>query len=248
MTIEPSIEGPSPTSTLCLGLKSPFSVYQEPNGSVHWIWKADTIKFLCTIHNSPADGAHSGQHESPWSPGVLEWYYYVHNDSCRAAWKGAAQTSWRRAEVVSAEMSILSAIRHILGVCRSCWWDCNQLQQNRDGHFHPTIPPATTKLRLFLGFSSYYWRFVEWLAKIATSLTKYLKNNKDSVGTHSTSKPSKGPWKPETYLWIVAGTMWKSVPSTKSSMTNALGLAYADPFKPYELHVDTSREGLGGVL
>lgn len=40
----------------------------------------------------------------------------------------------------------------------------------------------------------------------------------------------------------------RSFERLKESLVEAPVLAYADPSKPYELHVDASRDGIGGVL
>lgn len=40
----------------------------------------------------------------------------------------------------------------------------------------------------------------------------------------------------------------RSFEKLKGSLVEAPVLAYADPLKPYELHVDASRDGIGGVL
>lgn len=111
-------------------------------------------------------------------------------------------------------------------------------------------PTNVTELRSFLGFCSYYRRFVEGFAKIAHPLTELLKKQEEvSESPEQSRKPKEGfrrkkesiqdQWTPECE---------EAFRQLKWSLTTAPVLAYADPAKPYELHVDASREGLGGVL
>uniref|UniRef100_A0A8C5PEZ5 ribonuclease H n=1 Tax=Leptobrachium leishanense TaxID=445787 RepID=A0A8C5PEZ5_9ANUR len=107
-----------------------------------------------------------------------------------------------------------------------------------------------TELRSFLGFCSYYRRFVGGFAKIAQPLNKLLRKE---VGEGSKapdrSSSVQGPRKARESIqeeW--ANQCESAFGKLKESLIRAPVLAYADPHKLYELHVDASREGLGGVL
>ncbi|XP_040195295.1 uncharacterized protein LOC120928256 [Rana temporaria] len=111
-------------------------------------------------------------------------------------------------------------------------------------------PTNVTELRSFLGFCSYYRRFVEGFAKIAHPLTELLKNQ-EGAGSDpdGPGKPKEGPRKKKESIEDQWTTQCEEAfVQLKRSLTTAPVLAYADPARPYELHVDASRDGLGGVL
>lgn len=64
-----------------------------------------------------------------------------------------------------------------------------------------------------------------------------LKNEEEDEGRPKPNKPSKGPRK----LSDESEQVFRQL---KRSQTNAPVLAYADPSKPYEYHVDASRDRL----
>lgn len=107
-----------------------------------------------------------------------------------------------------------------------------------------------TELRSFLGFCSYYRRFVEGFAKMARPLTELLKKEEDDDQDSVKSvKPAGGARKPKESIHEKWTTQCEEAfKQLKWSLTTAPVLAYAKPAKPYELHVDASRDGLGGVL
>uniref|UniRef100_A0A8C5LZN7 ribonuclease H n=1 Tax=Leptobrachium leishanense TaxID=445787 RepID=A0A8C5LZN7_9ANUR len=112
-------------------------------------------------------------------------------------------------------------------------------------------PRNVTELRSFLGFCSYYRRFVGGFAKIAQPLNKLLQKETTKEGCKVSDKNPSAPG-PRKARESIQGE-WTSqcegaFVKLKESLTRAPVLAYADPHKPYELHVDASREGLGGVL
>ena len=112
-------------------------------------------------------------------------------------------------------------------------------------------PTNVTELRSFLGFCSYYRRFVEGFAKIARPLNELLRTEgeDDVPELVKPVKPAMGPRKPKESIqdqWT--SKCEEAFIQLKKSLTTAPVLAYADPSKPYELHVDASRDGLGGVL
>ncbi|XP_041440977.1 uncharacterized protein LOC121400938 [Xenopus laevis] len=99
-------------------------------------------------------------------------------------------------------------------------------------------PTNLTELRSFLGFCGYYRRFVEGYSRLAHPLNGLLAGSA-SKQTNSVQPPLKGRWSTdceEAFLTL------------KKRLTEAPVLAYADPQKPYVLHVDASYEGLGGIL
>ncbi|XP_068118921.1 uncharacterized protein [Hyperolius riggenbachi] len=112
-------------------------------------------------------------------------------------------------------------------------------------------PKTVSELRSFLGFCSYYRRFVEGFAKIARPLNELLKNygEEDDSKPPNHSQSAKGPQKSKEAIedeWTYECE--QAFEKLKWGLTHAPVLAYADPARPYELHVDASREGIGGVL
>lgn len=101
-------------------------------------------------------------------------------------------------------------------------------------------PSNVGELRSFLGFASYYRRFVEGFAKLAGPLHKL-------VAACSSSGPRKraprgfteGDWTEQCQV---------SFKELKNRLTTAPVLAYADFSRPFILEVDASQSGLGAVL
>lgn len=109
-------------------------------------------------------------------------------------------------------------------------------------------PTTVTALRSFLGFCGYYRRFVKDYSKVAFPLNQLLS------GYPPNAKRSKKK-QDEAYLNPSEpfGSRWDDKCETafkelKQRLTKAPVLAFANPQLPYVLHVDASREGLGGVL
>ena len=100
-------------------------------------------------------------------------------------------------------------------------------------------PPTTVlALRSFLGFASYYRRFVEGFAKLAAPLHRLVA---ELVGSKSRRAEQQ------------VGNKWteehqQSFEVLKSKLTTAPVLAYADFSLPFVLEVDASHGGLGAVL
>ncbi|XP_024146840.2 uncharacterized protein LOC112157953 [Oryzias melastigma] len=112
-------------------------------------------------------------------------------------------------------------------------------------------PTDLKSLRSFLGFCGYYRRFIANYSSIVRPLTELTK------GYPSTQKSKKKLPKdhPKTYLkpsepfkehWDEA--CHKAFKTIIDRLINAPVLAFADPSKPYILHVDASMNGLGAVL
>ena len=97
-------------------------------------------------------------------------------------------------------------------------------------------PTTVTELRSFLGFVSYYRRFIPNFSKVAKPLNQLLQNME---GTSSQKKKFKVHW----------GTEQQEAFGTLQRLcTESTILAYADFKAPFILHIDASGDGLGAVL
>ena len=100
-------------------------------------------------------------------------------------------------------------------------------------------PCQVGQLRSFLGFASYYRRFVAGFAKVAAPLHKLVAQ---LVGT----KTRKGSGQEFLQAW--SPECEHSFEELKSKLTSAPVLAYADFSQPFILETDASHDGLGAVL
>uniref|UniRef100_A0A3B1JU25 Gypsy retrotransposon integrase-like protein 1 n=1 Tax=Astyanax mexicanus TaxID=7994 RepID=A0A3B1JU25_ASTMX len=100
-------------------------------------------------------------------------------------------------------------------------------------------PKDVTELRSFLGFASYYRRFVEGFAKLAAPLHKLVA---ETVGT----RKRRGSGKPVDCGWTTECE--QGFQGLKEKLVTAPVLAYADFSKPFVLEIDASHAGLGAVL
>ncbi|RXN39397.1 Transposon Ty3-I Gag-Pol poly [Labeo rohita] len=100
-------------------------------------------------------------------------------------------------------------------------------------------PVNVTELRSFLGFASYYRRFVEGFAKLAAPLHKLVA---EFVGGRH--KKSAGP----RFASAWTEHCQNSFDTLKEKLTTSPILAYADFSLPFILEVDASHRGLGAVL
>lgn len=99
-------------------------------------------------------------------------------------------------------------------------------------------PTTVSELRSFLGFASYYRRFVEGFARLSAPLDRLVA----ALG----GKHKKGTGQ-------VIGAAWteeceEGFKNLKASLTTAPVLAYADFSQPFILEIDASHRGLGAVL
>ena len=99
-------------------------------------------------------------------------------------------------------------------------------------------------LRRFIGFTSYYRKFIRDYAKIAKPLNDLFlghPTNKKNLGSKrkKSSKPSPWKWGPEEQ---------NAVDLIIEKLTNPPVLAYADFSLPFIVNVDASGTGLGAVL
>uniref|UniRef100_A0A3B1IG97 Gypsy retrotransposon integrase-like protein 1 n=1 Tax=Astyanax mexicanus TaxID=7994 RepID=A0A3B1IG97_ASTMX len=101
-------------------------------------------------------------------------------------------------------------------------------------------PSHLAELRSFLGFASYYRRFVEGFSKLAAPL-------------HQLVGKLGGARRKGKTLPVPLAASWderceKAFQSLKERLTSAPVLAYADFSKPFIVEVDASHGGLGAVL
>ena len=97
-------------------------------------------------------------------------------------------------------------------------------------------PTTVTEVRSFLGFVSYYRRFIPNFSKVAKPLNKLLQNLE---GTPSQKKKFKVHWGPKQQ---------EAFETLQRLCTESPILAYADFRAPFILHTDASGDGLGAVL
>ena len=97
-------------------------------------------------------------------------------------------------------------------------------------------PTSVTEVRSFLGFVSYYRRFIPNFSKVAKPLNKLLQNLE---GTASQKRNSRSIGDPEQQ---------EAFETLQGLCTESPILAYADFKAPFILHTDASGDGLGAVL
>lgn len=101
-------------------------------------------------------------------------------------------------------------------------------------------PTTTKELRSFLGFASYYRRFVEGFAKVAAPLHRLIAMAEANQNkTRSRVTALRSHWTSECQ---------QSFQTLKDQLIRAPVLAYADFTKPFILEIDASHAGLGAVL
>ena len=96
-------------------------------------------------------------------------------------------------------------------------------------------PTTVTEVRSFLGFESYYRRFISNFSKVLKPLNRLLQNLE---GTPSQKKRFKVYWGLEQQALVTLQKLCMESPI----------LAYADLKAPFVLHTDASGDGLGAVL
>lgn len=100
-------------------------------------------------------------------------------------------------------------------------------------------PRHVSDLRSFLGFASYYRRFVAGFAKLAGPLHKLVADLTTAKGKRRPSQDIATAWTPQCE---------DSFEALKAKLVSSPVLAYADFSKPFILEVDASFSGLGAVL
>ena len=99
-------------------------------------------------------------------------------------------------------------------------------------------PKTLKELRSFLGFASYYRRFVPDFAHKAAPLHKLITELADG------GKKKQGPIRSEHW----GDVCQQAFQELKTTLTNAPVLAYPDYSKPFVVETDASDRGLGAVL
>lgn len=101
-------------------------------------------------------------------------------------------------------------------------------------------PPKTvSELQSFLGFASYYCRFVEGFAKLAAPLPRLVAELGSTRSRWRSTQNVIKNWTEECR---------ESSEALKTKLITAPVLAYADFSLPFILEVDASHGGLGAVL
>ena len=101
-------------------------------------------------------------------------------------------------------------------------------------------PRTLKELRAFLGFASYYRRFVEGFARLAAPLHRLVGECQGPRAAPATRPPSlESRWGPECT---------NAFDDLKRRLTTAPVLAYADFSLPFIVEIDASYQGLGAVL
>ena len=105
------------------------------------------------------------------------------------------------------------------------------------------VPKTVKEVRMFLGFTGYYRRFVKGYASIVRPLNDLLighpTNKKAKKGRKPKNKPSAFTWGQEQE---------QAFRTIIDRLTHPPVLAYADYKLPFKLHTDASTTGLGAVL
>lgn len=111
------------------------------------------------------------------------------------------------------------------------------------------MPVDIKSLRSFLGFCGFYRRFVKDYSKIVRPLTELTKGYPPTAGRTKKSGDGHQYFKESDPF----GVRWDEECTDAFHkiiycLTHAPVLAFADPTRPYVLHVDASLNGLGAVL
>ena len=102
------------------------------------------------------------------------------------------------------------------------------------------VPQTVKELRTFLGFASYYRRFIESFAKIAGPLHQLVNNSLHELKVNRKLLcPFKEKWSQECQ---------EAFDIPREKLTTAPVLGYADYTKPFIVETDASHDGLGAVL
>ena len=107
-------------------------------------------------------------------------------------------------------------------------------------------PDNMKELKSYLGFASYYRKFISGFSVLAQPLNALLKgytrlgpNDRMRTDHAAVRKPFRSAWTAECEEAFLA---------LKDKLGHAPVLAIADPHLPYELHTDASAAGLGAAL
>ena len=107
------------------------------------------------------------------------------------------------------------------------------------------IPKSREELKRFIGFASFYRRFIHRFAHISEPLHHLLRGQKKKKKGSKGKVAQDAPLPPFTW----GDEQQQSFDQLREALTSAPVLAYADFKKPFELHTDAaSSAGLGAVL
>ena len=95
------------------------------------------------------------------------------------------------------------------------------------------VPTNMTEVKSFLGFTNYYWRFINEICPGSKTLIKTI------LGENASRKQNPIKWDPECQ---------NAFDNLKELCTTTPILAYVDFVKPFKLHTDANVLGLGAVL
>uniref|UniRef100_A0A8P4GS98 Gypsy retrotransposon integrase-like protein 1 n=1 Tax=Dicentrarchus labrax TaxID=13489 RepID=A0A8P4GS98_DICLA len=101
------------------------------------------------------------------------------------------------------------------------------------------IPSTVKELRSFLGFCSYYRRFIEGFSQIAGPLHDVVNTCMKECNQAKVNQKFRSAWTPQSQL---------AFELLKEKLTSAPTLGYADFTHPFLLETDASSLGLGAVL
>ena len=105
-------------------------------------------------------------------------------------------------------------------------------------------PTCLAELQTFLGFTGFYRRFVAGYSVIAHPLL--MLQHGHNIGKKNPTRKRKSSNEPVPWTW--GDSQKRAFQSLKTALISAPILAYPDFSKPFELHVDACKEGLGCVL
>ena len=109
------------------------------------------------------------------------------------------------------------------------------------------VPKSVKDARAFLGFTGYYRRFIQNLARIARPLNDLLiGQGNNTKGKRSRAKKSDTKTKKTLFIWL--NKQQEAFKTLKDKLLHPPALAYADYSLPFKLHTDASNTGLGAVL
>ena len=103
------------------------------------------------------------------------------------------------------------------------------------------VPTTTRDVRAFLGFCSYYRKFVKGFAQMAKPLHQLLS---DCGGLQHKKRKVTSVQRP----WSEDANLQRAFEELKQALTTAPVLGYADYSLPFVLETDASNDGLGAVL
>lgn len=105
-------------------------------------------------------------------------------------------------------------------------------------------PTDVSELQTFLGFTGFYRRFIPGYSTVASPMLKLLKGSEHPKKIQKSGKKGRIQYVP----WEWGIDQQEAFEKLKTSLTSAPILIYPDYRKPFTLHVDACRRGLGAVL